>query len=87
VGKAESSDNGLLSLPGAIRLSDSSHYLGEVAIGDHAEWTLTVAHGAKRDRIVSLKIINSVNGCRPGGYSLAEPPALPFINPPQGTDV
>jgi formylglycine-generating enzyme required for sulfatase activity len=83
--KAESSHNVLLSLPGAIGLSASSHHFGEVAVGDHAEWTLTLANEAKSEKIISFKIINLVNGLRSDGFSLVEPPSLPLIIPPQGT--
>lgn len=85
VAQAESSHNGLLSLPGAIRLSASSHHFGEVAVGGHADWTLTLVNEAKSDKVISFQIINLANGLRSDGFSLVEPPALPLIISPQGT--
>jgi hypothetical protein len=70
---------------GAIRVSASSHDFGEVAVGDHAEWTLTLANETRSHKTISLKIINFVNGLRSDGFSLVEPPSLPLIIPPQGT--
>ncbi len=64
----------------AIRLSRASHDFGEVSVGEDEYWLLALHNEAERDGIIS-----DISGLPSEGFSLFEPPPLPFTLPPQGS--
>jgi formylglycine-generating enzyme required for sulfatase activity len=65
-----------------IRLSRLSHDFGAVLEGDCEDWVLTFYNEGEIEGIIS-----SLSGLPLGGFSLVEPPPLPFIIPPHGSRV
>ncbi len=64
----------------AIRLSRASHDFGEVSVGEDEYWLLALHNEAEKDGIIS-----DISGLPSEGFSLFEPPPLPFTLPPHGS--
>jgi len=82
VSQAEASFPPLLAAAAAIRLSRASHDFGEVFVGDDEYWLLALHNDEEKERIVS-----DISGLPSEGFSLFEPPALPFTLPPHGSRI
>jgi formylglycine-generating enzyme required for sulfatase activity len=65
-----------------IRLSRASHDFGEVLEGDCQDWVLTLYNEGEIEGIIS-----GLSGLPLGGFSLVEPPPLPFMIPPHGSRI
>lgn len=66
----------------AIRLSRTSHDFGEVCVGEDEYWLLALHNEAEQEgKVYDLSGLPSV------GFSLFEPPALPFTLPPHGSRI
>ena len=64
----------------AIRLSRASHDFGEVGVGEDEYWLLALHNEAEQEGIIS-----DISGLPSEGFSLFEPPTLPFALPPHGS--
>ena len=64
----------------AIRLSRASHDFGEVCVGEDEYWLLALHNEAEKEGIIS-----DISGLPSEGFSLFEPPTLPFTLPPHGS--
>jgi hypothetical protein len=76
---------GLPPLPGAaaaIRLSRTSHDFGEVCVGEDEYWLLALHNEAEQESKVY-----DLSGLPSAGFSLFDPPALPFSLPPHGSRI
>ena len=80
--EAEAPTSALPTASPVIRLSRASHDFGEVLKGDCEDWVLTLYNEGKIEGIIS-----GLSGLPLGGFSLVEPPPLPFIIPPHGSRV
>jgi hypothetical protein len=82
VSQSEGSLPPLLAVAAAIRLSRGSHDFGEVCLGEDEYWLLALHNEAETEGIVS-----DMSGLPSAGFSLFEPPALPFTLPPHGSRI
>ena len=82
VSQAEASLPRLRAASAAIRLSRASHDFGEVFVGDDEYWLLALHNEEEREVIIS-----DISGLPSEGFSLFEPPTLPFTLPPHGSRI
>lgn len=82
VSQAEASLPPLLAASAAIRLSRASHDFGEVCVGEDEYWLLALHNEEKKEGIIS-----DISGLPSEGFSLFEPPTLPFTLPPHGSRI
>ena len=80
--QAEASLPRLRAAAAAMRLSRASHDFGEVSVGDEEYWLLALHNEEEKEGI-----INDIIGLPSEGFSLFEPPTLPFTLPPHGSRI
>ncbi|MGA8142119.1 MAG: hypothetical protein WB948_15715 [Desulfobaccales bacterium] len=69
-----------LPSPGIVRLSAESYDYGAILLGDHQDWVVVVHNDGERECTIL-----SLEGLPGQGFTLPDPPMLPQMIPPQGS--